>query len=275
VGIKEKRMQRLFAEDGKAVYVPMDHGIEGMQKGLEDLVKLTGELIQDGIDGTLMNFGMIKQTNCLFEDAKNPPARVLGADYFQTWTIPGKSEEISGCCILGTAEQAAKYSCDCVKVMLPFGLSAELELEQIKIISALVGECDQCDMPIMMEPLAMSSSVSAEQERDPETIANACRMAVELGADIIKAPYTGDKDSFALMMKRLRVPFIILGGPKTSGIKGVLQIVKDSVDAGARGPCMGRNVWGRPEVHDIVHALIDIVHKGATVEEVSSKYSLK
>jgi len=127
----------------------------------------------------------------------------------------------------------------------------------------------------MIEAVVMGNRIPKEQERDPEIIADACRIAVELGADIIKAPYTGDKDSFALLIERLKVPFIILGGPKVSGIKGVLQIVKDIVDAGARGPCFGRNVWGHPEVHSMVHALLDIVHKGASVEEVLDKYTLK
>ena len=246
-----------------------------MVEGLEDPVRLAEDLIKDGIDGTLMQIGITKLTNYLFENAKNPPARVLTTDYRQTWSIPGKSEAIPGCFLNATAEQAVKYGCDAVKLLLPIGLSSELELEHVKSISALVRECDKYDMPIMIEPVVMGDRIPKEQERDPKIIGDGCRIALELGADIIKAPYTGDKDSFALLIQRLRVPFIILGGPKVSGIKGVLQIVKDSVDAGARGPCMGRNVWGSPQVHNIVHALIDIVHKGATVEEVLSKYSLE
>lgn len=276
MGIREMRMKRLFGEDGKAVYLPMDHGMSaGMVKGLEDPFRLAENLIKDGIDGTLMQIGMIKQTNYLFENLANPPARILTADYRQAWSIPGKSEEIVGCFLNATVEQAVKYSCDAIKAILPMGLSPELVLEHVEIISALVKECDKHDMPIMIEPMVMGNRIPKEEERDPKMIADACRIAWELGADIIKAPYTGDKDSFGSLMERLRVPFIILGGPKVPGIEGVLQIVKDTIDAGARGPCMGRNIWGRPEVHNIVHALIDIVHKGATVEEVLSKYSLK
>jgi len=146
MGIKERRMKRLFGEDRKAVYVPIDHGILGMVKGLEDPVKLAEDLIKDGIDGTLMQIGIIKQTNYLFENVKNLPARVLTADYRQTWSIPGKSEEIAGCFLNAAAEQAVKYGCDAVKLLLPIGLSSELELEHVKIISALVKECDKYDM---------------------------------------------------------------------------------------------------------------------------------
>ena len=52
-----------------------------MVEGLENPVKLAEDLIKDGIDGTLMQIGIIEQTNYLFENAKNPPARVLTADY--------------------------------------------------------------------------------------------------------------------------------------------------------------------------------------------------
>ena len=275
MGIKERRMKRLFAKDGKAVYLPIDHGIGGMIKGLEDPIGLMGDFIKDGIDGTLMQLGMIKQTNYLFENVKNPPARILTADYRQTWSIPGKSEGIAGCFLNATAQQAVKYGCDAVKVLLPLGLSPKLELEHIKVISTLVKECDIYDMPVMIEPVAIGNRIPKEQQRDPQLIADGCRIAVELGADIIKAPYTGDKDSFALLIERLKVPFLVLGGPKVPDIAGILQIVKDIIDAGARGPCMGRNIWGHPKVHNVIHALLDIVHKGADVEEVVTKYALK
>jgi len=65
-------------------------------------------------------------------------------------------------------------------------LSSELELGHAKSISALVKECDKYDMPIMIEPRVMGNRIPKEQERDSEMIADGCRIALELGADIKK-----------------------------------------------------------------------------------------
>lgn len=275
MGIKEKRMKRLFRDDGKAVYVPIDHGIMGILQGLEDPIALLEELIKDGIDGTLMQIGLIKQTYHLFKNVEKPPARILTVDYTQTLILAEENVDTAGCFLNATVEQAVKYDCDAVKVLLPLGLSPKAELEHLRVISLAVKEADKNDMPVMIEPIAIGSKIPKDKRLDPKVVANGCRLALELGADIIKAPYTGDKDSFALMVKRLRIPVIVLGGPKIPDIKSILQLTKDIIEAGAKGPCFGRNVWGHSKVHEIVHALIDIVHKGATVEEVIMNYKLE
>ena len=63
--LKEQLINSMFAADGKAVYVPVDHGIGGIKKGLEDPVQVISLLLKAGIDGTLMQLGMAKQTKKL------------------------------------------------------------------------------------------------------------------------------------------------------------------------------------------------------------------
>lgn len=274
MGIKEERIKRLFGKDGRAVYVPVDHGIMGVLQGLEDPVALLEELIRDGIDGTLVQIGLAKQTYHLFKNLPNPPARILTVDYTQTVILAGEDIDTAGSFLNATVEQALKYGCDGIKVMLPLGLSPKAELEHLRVVSQAVREADKYDMPVVIEPVAVGSRIPEDKRYDPEVIADGCRIALEMGADIIKAPYTGDKDSFALMVKRLRVPVIVLGGPKKPDIRSILQMTKEIVEAGARGPCYGRNVWGHSKVHEILHALIDIVHSGASVEDVINNYNL-
>jgi len=267
---KESRVKRLFGEDGKAVWMPIDHGVWGNVEGLEDPIHLVDGLIKDGVDAFLMQVGMVKQTSFMFESLKNPPARIVTADYNWFWSVPGKIEDEQGSFLNISVKQAIHLNCDAVKVMLPIGLPSKVIFEHIKVIADLIKESDVEDIPVIVEPI-----LPRDRKNDFKLYSDACRIAVELGADIIKADFVGGKDLFSDLVSKLRVPFVILGGPKVDSIRDVLQTAKDAVDAGARGPCFGRNVWGRPQVHAIVHALIDIVHKGATVEEVLSKYSLE
>ena len=73
---------------------------------------------------------------------------------------------------------------------------------------------------------------------------------------------TGDKDGFREIVKSTPVPIVIAGGPKKKGLdEEFLAMVKDVISAGARGICIGRNVWQRENIKEMISALTQIVHK--------------
>ncbi len=82
------------------------------------------------------------------------------------------------------------------------------------------------------------------------------RVAAGLGADVVKSYYTGDPDTFKKVVKCCPVPIIVLSGPGAEDPKGLLQIVRDVVDVGAKGVIMGRNVWGYRNPAAMVKALV-------------------
>ena len=60
----------------------------------------------------------------------------------------------------------------------------------------------------------------------------------------------------------------ILGGPKIDSVEALLHMVRDVIDAGARGVVFGRNIWGYEKMESLVDALKDIVHGGSAVSSV-------
>ena len=276
VNAKELRVRRLFNEkDGNTVIIPVDHGFYmGAIKGLEDPVSVVAKLIQIRVDATLMSFGLGKVTANLFA-SRNSIGKILTADYVLMSKVPGVVEGIFGNSIYSTVEQAVKWQFDAVKVLLAWGTSSDIQLEAIKYIGELARQCDKVDMPLMIEPVLFGEFIPQDKKKDPKVIKDACRIALELGADIIKAPYTGDKESFAEIVENSYVPVIILGGPRMKSVKDILQTAKDSVMAGGKGICFGRNVWQHPAMGDMVHALQDVVHKTSEVEEILNKYDLR
>src|SRR5207245_4044307 len=76
------------------------------------------------------------------------------------------------------------------------------------------------------------------------TVAYAARAALELGADAAKIKYTGDPASFAWAVKAAGgVKVFMSGGPKAPTEEAFLRQVKGSMDGGATGLAVGRNVW--------------------------------
>jgi class I fructose-bisphosphate aldolase len=272
----EKRVNRLFnCSNGRAIIIPIDHGFyRGNVKGLEDPYSLMESLIQEGVDATLMSFGMGKMTNDLFA-VKNAPARILTIDYPLFSNIPGESQGVLDYSMCSSVEQAIKWGFDCVKVLLVWGLKPELQMKEIQCIGSLVAECDKVGMPVMMEPVFHGECIPAERKSDPKLIAHAARMALELGVDVLKMPYTGDVNSFETITNALHVPIVILGGPKMNSIADVFRVAKESVEAGGRGVVFGRNVWGDKSIMvKMVRGLKDAVYNLDDPQTIAAKYGL-
>lgn len=272
---KQEKMRGLFhPETGKTVIIPVDHGLcMGVVEGLEDPKAVVKKLMDDGVDATLMSFGVGKITAELFT-LKKSMGRIITADYILMSQVPGVLEGVFGNCRYSTVEQAVKWGFDAVKVMLVWGTRPETQLEAIKYTGHLAAQCDKWGMPLMVEPVLLGEGIPGDKKNDPEVIQSACRIAVELGADILKAPYTGDKQSFGQIVQNSHLPVVVLGGPKMKNIKDVLQTAKDSVDAGGKGIVFGRNVWQHPHMDKVIEALKDIVHQESSVDEVLGRYGL-
>ena len=102
-------------------------------------------------------------------------------------------------------------------------------------------------------------------------MAAACRLAFEHGADQVKTYYTGSAESFRQVINGCPVPVLIAGGPKMDTTEEVLQVVYDSMAAGAAGTVFGRNIWQGSNMRGMIAALQSIIHDNASVSEAMGK----
>ena len=94
-----------------------------------------------------------------------------------------------------------------------------------------------------------------------QLVVHAARVAMELGADLIKTQYTGSPESFARVVDAVRpVPVFTAGGPLSSD-EQVLSAARDAVAAGARGISFGRNVFQRDDPARMLRLLHSAVHE--------------
>jgi class I fructose-bisphosphate aldolase len=274
-GICSARLNKLFnPETGRTITIPMDHGFYvGNIPGLEDPWRVLETLIEEKVDATLLSYGLGKLTNSLFL-SKDAPARVLAMDATLRGTVPGENAGVLDNDMFCTVEQALKWGFDAVKVLLIWGLEPELQMKQFKTIGRLVAQCDRWDMPLMIEPVLWGKNIPPHLTEDPDTIAHAARIALEMGADILKVPYTGDVAHFRSLTQRMRVPVVILGGAGMESTEKVLQTALDSVRGGGRGVVFGRNVWQNGKMREIIRGLKTVVNEEREVREVMESYRL-
>jgi DhnA family fructose-bisphosphate aldolase class Ia len=105
-----------------------------------------------------------------------------------------------------------------------------------------------------------------EDEGDVAVVKHAARVGAELGADIIKCPYTGSAESFKEVVDGCPVPVVIAGGSKLTD-EETLKMIEGAMKAGAAGISMGRNAFQHESPSRFVKAAVAMVHEGASVED--------
>jgi DhnA family fructose-bisphosphate aldolase class Ia len=136
-----------------------------------------------------------------------------------------------------------------------------------RIIAKLVSDGKKWSLPVGVETLPRGFEFGTFDDcRTPHNLKLAARIGCELGADFIKTPYTGDKESFTELIEGCYRPVLILGGGKRD-VEGLLQELKDAMDCGASGAIMGRNIYRHESPTKMCMAVAAIIHENASVED--------
>ena len=98
------------------------------------------------------------------------------------------------------------------------------------------------------------------REKDKDVVAYGARLGMELNADLVKVPYTGDRESFEWVVKAAgKTGVLMSGGDKTDWLT-LESEVRGVVDAGARGIAVGRNVWQDEDPNEVSRKLAELVY---------------
>ncbi|HWB38887.1 MAG TPA: hypothetical protein VG604_01480 [Candidatus Saccharimonadales bacterium] len=155
--------------------------------------------------------------------------------------------------LVGRVGQA--YDLGVKTVSVHVNMTSPFEPEMLGILGQVVTEAgDDLDVlahvyPRAITPTGVETHYDDLKKRHPEKYAkmvrHGARVAADLGADIIKVPYTGSPETFATVVESgYGLPIIVAGGPKTRRSE-LLDSVSGAMQAGARGAAIGRNFFQR------------------------------
>lgn len=242
--------------DGRSVIVAFDHGGNGILPGGENSQAMISRLAGTDADGILIGPGLMRP---LSEHLARPgaPRMVVAIDGGTFGPLPGVEAPLSHHRLLISPDYALSYGASAAKMLLPLGLGdRELLSNATSLISRTAAECDRVGLPLMLEPAFWGKDIS---HVDDEMIAHATRMAIELGAHILKIPAPSGPDALAQITGSTDLPVYMLGGVPGDG-SALARAAVDWMDAGATGVAIGRSVWSRPNVDAAVRGLIAAVH---------------
>jgi len=126
-------------------------------------------------------------------------------------------------------------------------------------------KCDEWGMPLVAMMYPRGENI--KHPHDPQIVAHAARIGAEAGADLVKAVYTGDVNSFRKVIKSCPVPIVIAGGPKANTDQEIIGMCAGAMEAGASGVTFGRNIFQHPNPPAMIRALYTVIIEGRGVRE--------
>jgi len=266
-------MERLFNRhrDGRAICVAADHGyMSDVTPNVVNLRSIVQAVIRGGVDGLLLSPGQALRLAPLFQ-GRDGPALIVRADWMNmprlgssnvTNAVPQR--HLFHQKVL-TAEQALKLGATAITIYLFLGYDDKAEAAGIESCARFASECRKVGLPCIMEPLAIGGRVNGTNLVDLLTLG--ARMCVDLGADALKIPYTGDVETFAHLVDISQVPVLVLGGARSENERDALELLSEGLEAGCVGCLMGRNVTKSPDPEALIRQLCQIAHEGFSVED--------
>ncbi|MEM0027172.1 MAG: hypothetical protein QXT53_06430 [Ignisphaera sp.] len=253
------RLHRILNPDTeKALIVALDHGGYGMVEGLEDIFGIVKAVVRGGADALILQLGIIKRVYKEIAGRVGIIARVTALSLFN------RDRGLIEAHTYGV-ETAASFGADAVIASLYVG--GKYESTSIEAVSRICDSADRCGIPCVVE--VFPSLDRFKSFDDPEGVLRAVRIAIELGADMVKAYLPPDtKFMMEVVRASANTPIVLAGGEAASPID-VLRLAKIAVEAGLSGIAFGRKIFKSKDPEKLVKALREIIHRGASVEDTA------
>jgi len=233
----------------------MDHGVTvGPIDGLVDMREAVGKVVAGGANAVIEHKGLVRCGH-----------RASGKDIGLIVHLSAStslSPYPNAKSLVASVEDAIRLGADAVSIHCNLG--DETESAMLADFGMVASKASNWGIPLLAMVYARGPKIS--DEYDPAVVAHCARVGTELGADIVKVPYTGDIDTFAKVCDACCVPVVIAGGPKLDSTESFLQMVHDSLEAGGAGLSVGRNVFQHEDPTRLVEALNMIVHADESVD---------
>lgn len=252
------RTNRLFdRESARAFMVAVDRPLmDGIAPGGPSSRELVGRAVAAAPDGIVLGPGALKQSWDLLA-FHGGPSVILRIDHLVAGEFARGSGEHHR--MLCGVHEAVALGADAVLVFLIDGFADGATFaDNVARVGAVVAEAGRLGVPVIVESVLWGSRATDGQ--DPVALASMCRIAAELGADIVKTQHTGDRATMQDVVTACSVPVLVLGGPRTTDHQALVDYTTEALDAGARGVIFGRNVYlsddpaAVAELRDLVHA---------------------
>lgn len=242
-----------ISRDGKVMLLAYDQGFEHGPVDFDDrsvdpdfvlnLTKsglFTGVILQEGVAERYYSK----------EYSKTPLiVKLNGKTSFQKGEEPVSLQ-------LCTVERAVELGA--VGVGYTIYVGSEHEEEMMVEFSRIEDEAHKAGLAVIAWMYPRGKKVEGKEE-SRDVVAYAARLGLELNADLVKIPYTGDEESFSWVVRSAGKTGVLAQGGKKKGWQDLEKEIRGIMGAGAKGVAMGRNIWQAEDPEVVSKKVADLV----------------
>jgi predicted phospho-2-dehydro-3-deoxyheptonate aldolase len=249
---KRIRMERVMDRNTKkTVMVPLIHGVGmGPIEGIEDIKNTVDMVSLGGANAVILHKGIVAAGH-------RHSGTDIGLILHLTASLEGGRPAL-----VTSVEEAIIMGADAVSVKI--GVGGPNEEVMLKLLGEVSRDASRWGMPLfaLMDPGSVT-----DRENQLKNLMRAARVGAEMGADLVRIPYSGSAVTFKEVVSVCPVPLVAIGGEKRAKEKEFLEVVHSVMEAGASGISAGRNVFQYKKPGNMIKAISQIVHKGASVNK--------
>ena len=252
----KNRLAQLIQRDGRTLFLPIDHGYF---LGPTSKLEKPGETVRPLLpyaDAVMLTRGILR--NCIDPSSTKPVIlRVSGGT-----SIVG--EDLANEELITSVNEIIRLNVSAVSMSVYIG--SKYEHQTLMSLSRLVDECEDYGIPVM----AVTAVGKEMEKRTARYLALCCRIAAELGARVVKTYYCSE--GFEKIVEGCPVPVVVAGGPKVDTELEVFEFIHDSLQKGAIGVNLGRNIWQSDHPVAMIRAIRGIIHEKYTPKEAQDLF---
>lgn len=226
-----------ITKNGKALFLAYDHGMEHGPSDFDDESVDPAKVLEIADSGFFTGFICQKGIAEKYYDKAKFKVPLIVKLNGKTNLLSGEDPYSPQIC---SVEEAISLGASAVGYTVYIGSAQEAKM--ISEFSKIEEETDKLGIPLIGWIYPRGKAVE-DKERSKEILAYGARIALEIGAEMIKIPYTGDIESFKWVVQSAGKTKVVVMGGKKQEESEFFKMVSDILSAGAVGLAVGRNVW--------------------------------
>lgn len=237
--MKEVRWGSLLGQ-GKCVFLAYDQGLEHGPSDFSEISVNPKTIIsiaqRGGFTGLIVQKGIAEQYHDEIKKSRVPLIVKLNG---KTNLVHGEPLSTQLC----TVAEARKLGAVAVGYTIYIG--SEHEAVMFHEFEEIQREAHAHGLPVIAWIYPRGKGISGKDSS--LLMAYAARVALEIGADMVKLHWTGKKEDLAWAVKAAgKCKVVIAGGMKTDE-RTLLREIRQGLAAGVSGFAIGRNIWQRSD----------------------------
>jgi DhnA family fructose-bisphosphate aldolase class Ia len=230
-----------------ALWLPLDDGlISGPEDHLRDVRTLLHREVLDHVTAVLGFRGVLVAAQ----------RELLDTPFVMNLSASTTMGEHTRKVAVGTIRDAVSAGADAVACHV--NLTSPYETEQLEMLGRRVDEAQRYGLPVVAFAYPRGrredgtdenyTVMRAQRPQEFASLVRHCvRVAVELGASVVKTIYTGSESTFGSVVESAMGVPILIAGEKLADEGAAIEKARAAVRAGAAGIAYGRQIFARPD----------------------------